>query len=78
MSFLTGIPELDVFSLEAICNTNKYAVSLCQNDSLWAIKVEKRFGKDVARLKPTSIEFQTQFKTLLEITPSNAAKLSVF
>lgn len=68
---LTGIPEvdfqtllnLDLISLQQVCQTNRYIQNICQDDYFWYLKVQHDFG-DLVDYKPVNITYRQQYQTL--------------
>ncbi len=66
---LTGVNEdvdrlillkLDDIRLNAVCTSDKYANSVC-NDKFWKLRVDQKYGEDVAATKPKGISYRRQY-----------------
>ncbi len=55
--------ELDDIQLKAVCGSNKYATSVC-NEVFWKQRVEQKYGAAVANAKPTNMTYRKQYFTL--------------
>lgn len=41
---ITILNQLDEQSLRRVCQVNQYARSLCQNEKLWRLRINRKFG----------------------------------
>lgn len=79
MSF-TGILErdfdillnLDPLSLMYVCRVNTYVNDICRDDYFWRQKVDRDYGEEVVRLKPSEETFQQQWNRLHRLDPMNS------
>ncbi len=66
--------ELDDVRLRAVCSSDKYAASVC-NEVFWKLRVEQKYGEDVAAAKPKGISYRKQYFTLPLFVKKNGGLL---
>jgi len=52
---MTGVPELDPFTLRQACQTSHYWRNLCEGTHFWRNKIQHDFGKELFKYTPSYI-----------------------
>ena len=65
INILSNLNDKDLIK---VCNINKYAASLCENDELWKIKIVNKFGEEALNYKEADKSWRQQYNTFVEIS----------
>lgn len=57
--------ELNDHDLQNICSSNWVIRNICNDDTFWHYRVDKVFGVEISKYKPTNMDYFKQYKQLL-------------